>query len=309
MNTKATAYFTPLSQLGILQITGDDAADFLQNMFTNDIKLLANNQSQLSGFCNAKGRLFAIFLLIRRCNGFQIILPKSMCGLLQQRLSMFVLRANVIITDISEELICLGLIQPLTNNIAGIELPSEDYHGSEINGNLAIKLPGNCQRYLVLAQPNQISELSNTLQQQKWQQTDPSTWQIVDIKAGLPTIFPESKEMFTPQQVNLDLIEGVSFDKGCYPGQEVVARLHYLGKASRRMFLARCKLTSDLPITGSPVADQEGNTCGHIVRMQSDANDTLILLLSLKLALAKQQLFINNSAISEYPSAFITNEK
>jgi len=303
INTKTTAYFMPLSRLGILQVTGDDAASFLQSMLTNDVQSLNINQSQLSGFCNAKGRLFAIFLLVRRSNGFQIILPKSMCPILQQRLSMFVLRSNVTITDISESSTCLGLTQPQNIDIADLKLPSDIYQSTEHDNNLLIKLPANSShRYLYLSSPDHITNLSDMLQNQHWQLADEAIWQLLDIESDLPMIFPETKEMFTPQQVNLDLINGVSFDKGCYPGQEIVARLHYLGSPSRRMFLAYSQSIGSLPTPGTKVFDLDGNMCGHLVQAQYDANNILKLLLTLKLSEAEQRLFIDDKTLYDITS-------
>jgi folate-binding protein YgfZ len=303
INTKTTAYFMPLSQLGILQVSGDDAASFLQSMLTNDVQSLNVNQSQLSGFCNAKGRLFAVFLLVRRSNGFQIILPKSMCTTLQQRLSMFVLRSNVTITDSSEASTCLGLTQPKNIDIADLTLPNDIYQSTEHDNSLLIKLPANgSHRYLYLSSPDQSTALSNILQNQQWQLADEAIWQLLDIEADLPMIFPETKEMFTPQQVNLDLIDGVNFDKGCYPGQEIVARLHYLGSPSRRMFLAYSQSIDSLPTPGTKVFDLDGNMRGHLVQAQYDANKILKLLLTLKLSEAEQRLFIDDKTLYDITS-------
>ncbi|MBE9533324.1 MAG: hypothetical protein IMF04_04305, partial [Proteobacteria bacterium] len=89
IDNDATQQFIPLPQLGMLHIAGEEAQSFLQNLLTNDVNALEINQSQLSGFCNAKGRLFSIFLLIRRDDAYQIVLPLDMCSLLLQRLSMY----------------------------------------------------------------------------------------------------------------------------------------------------------------------------------------------------------------------------
>ena len=290
-NIKATASFMPLTQLGVLKVAGEDSQNLLQNLFTNDVASLSINQAQLSGFCNAKGRLFAIFLLIRRQDYFHIILPKSMCALLQQRLTMYVLRSKVTISDQTNDLVCVGLTQANNNQIEFLSLSNNNYQGHEYNDSLNIKLPGTVNRWLYLSPQDKADKLCQTLDEQQWQLTSEKVWDLLDIEAGLPMIFPESKEKFTPQQVNLDLVNGVSFNKGCYPGQEVVARLHYLGKPSRRMFLAEAQ-TDQLPAGATEVTDNEGNVAGHVVCAQHTDNNTLRLLLSLKLTEHGPKVFL-----------------
>ena len=274
--------FIPLPQLGVIHISGEEAQPFLQNLLTNDVNALTVNQSQLSGFCNAKGRLFAVFQLIRREDYYQIVLPKSMCIALQQRLTMFVLRTKVSISDESETMNCLGL---MTDNKAITALSlSEDILINYEHAN----------RYLCIVPQQQTSELLTQLDNQQWPLASNTLWEQYDIQEGIPTIVPETKEKFTPQQINLDLINGVSFNKGCYPGQEVVARLHYLGKPSRRMFIAQAH-TDNMPSVGDEVKTESDDVAGHIVQAQSKEPDSIQLLLSLKLAEIEHPLFINET--------------
>lgn len=283
--------FIPLSHLGILQISGEEAQSFLQNLLTNDVNALKVNQSQLSGFCNAKGRLFSIFLLVRRDDSYQIILPMEMCAPLQQRLTMYVLRSKVTISDISNSTACIGLVRAEGTDCT-LPLPIDDYQGVN-NNNLFIKLPCEInKRYLVISSIEHIDELTALLEQQ-WQLTSQSKWQLLDIEAGLASITPQSKEMFTPQQVNLDLVNGVSFNKGCYPGQEIVARLHYLGTPSRRLFLAEVK-TPITPEIASDVTTTDGTVAGQLVSAQQVDNDHSKVLLSLKLSYLESTLFLND---------------
>jgi len=274
--------FIPLPQLGVIHISGEEAQPFLQNLLTNDVNALTVNQSQLSGFCNAKGRLFAVFQLIRREDYYQIVLPKSMCIALQQRLTMFVLRTKVSISDESETMNCLGL---MTDNKAITALSlSEDILINYEHAN----------RYLCIVPQQQTSELLTQLDNQQWPLASNTLWEQYDIQEGIPTIVPETKEKFTPQQINLDLINGVSFNKGCYPGQEVVARLHYLGTPSRRMFIAQAEVDNSFTI-GDEVSTESGDIAGHIVRTQMIAEHSTLLLLSLKLSEKNNPLFINKT--------------
>ena len=280
----STHYFMPLSQLGILHITGDDAQNFLQNLLTNDVSLLALNQSQLSGFCNAKGRLFSVFQLIRRQDGYQIILAKTMCTTLMQRLSMYILRSKVTITDMSGTVACIGLSAPSENAITELALADDR----------VVSYEKKSKRALCVAPIEQVSKLIEKFDDQQWQLAANSVWDCLDIESGIPSIFPETKEKFTPQQVNLDLVDGVSFNKGCYPGQEIVARLHYLGKPSRRMFYAETS-TEKWPLAGDEVRTETGDIAGHIVQSQTKNSETVQLLVSLKLSEQKNKLFINDT--------------
>jgi len=277
--------YIPLPQLSVLNISGSEAGSFLQNLLTNDVNALLINQSQLSGFCNAKGRLFSVFRLIRRESSYQIILPQTMGTLLKQRLSMFILRSKVSITDISDSVHCIAFLPANTTAISTLEIAAEDITQYDLN---------DTQVHFAVIPDSHIDEVLNILQSQDWQLRPESFWELREMNAGLPTIQPETKEKFTPQQVNLDLVSGVSFNKGCYPGQEVVARLHYLGKPSRRMFLAEAAI-DNLPLAGEEIATKTGDVAGHIVRVDRNTPNTVQLLLSLKLSEKDAPLFLNDS--------------
>ena len=295
-------YLMPLSQLGVLQVEGDDAGAFLQNLLTNDVAALSVNQSQLNGFCNIKGRLLAIFLLIRRADHFQIVLPRSMCAGLQQRLSMYILRSKVTITDISDNLSLIGLAHSVDPTNLNVELPEQNYHAAEQDNKLFLKLPGSINRYLCLGPTADVDTLCQKLEEQRWLLAEESSWQLLDISLGLATVLPDTKEKFTPQQLNFDLIGGVSFNKGCYPGQEIVARLHYLGKPSRRLFSANC-VSDKLPEPGHELTDQEGRILGHVVNAQFSSTDNIRLLLSLKLTEKDKAMFVCNSTVVNHLQA------
>ena len=285
----------PLTQLGVLQVAGEDAQDFMQNIFTNDVNALNVNQGQLNGFCNAKGRLFSLFVLVRRQDSYQLVLPLNMCTLLQQRLSMYILRSKVTITDISQDIVCISLTPATGSAIDSLALPIEDYQANEQDDQFLMKYPSTHPHYLYICPSQKAVELANALLKQQWQITSDAMWEQLAVEAGLPMIFPDSTEKFTPQQVNLDLVGGVSFKKGCYPGQEVVARLHYLGKPSRRMFVAHAQ-TNTLPDIASNIFTKEGSVAGQIVRINLNYEDSLQLLISLKLTNRTVAIFLENGA-------------
>lgn len=274
-----------LPSFSVIEVAGEEAESFLQNLLTNDIRTLTANTAQLSGFCNPKGRLLSLFYVIKREQNFLLVLATDLAESIAQRLNMFKLRSKVDI-NVSPELKVMGYLSqaPLTNQAIDF------WSGVSLNGELTIYLPGHLHRYLV------ISSGETTIKEES-QIGAENLWTSADIKAGLPMVYLQSKEQFTPQQLNLDIVGGVSFKKGCYPGQEVVARLHYLGKPSRRLFLAQLK-TVDIPEPNLEVANESGEVAGHVVRASMLDSGTLICQLSLKLAAKDKKLFINNNEVS-----------
>lgn len=277
-------YLIPLPSYGVITVTGEEATGFLQNLFTNDVNQLSEQPSQISAMCNPKGRLLAIFLLIKTDGGYQLVLPKSQCAFLAQRLQMFKLRSKVDVLDDSEKLQVCGLL-------------------SDASLTSAIALPSESRALLVASTEKMTADLA-VLINKDWQVAPEASWHIADIAAGIPLIFPESRELYTAQQLNLDLIGGVSFRKGCYPGQEVVARLHYLGAPKRRLFHTSAK-TRSMPNMGETILDKNNAVIGHIVRAIHGADNQLFLQLSLKLDSADQDLYLNDGTRIEraQPSA------
>jgi folate-binding protein YgfZ len=286
-----SAYMT-LAPLGVLHVEGEDGQSLLQNLLTNDVDALAINQSQITGLCNPKGRLLAIFLLVRRHNRYQLILPKTMCAGLKQRLSMYILRSKVTISDVSDSIFCMGLSS--ATGISSLTLPDESYQATEHNDSVIIKYPSSQPRFLFIGPTAEVNTLISELAEQQWQVATPSQWELLDMEAGLPMIWPETKEQFTTQQVNLDLVNGVSFKKGCYPGQEIVARLHYLGTPSRRMFQGEVQTQNSVEI-GDEVTSDNGNIAGHVVRVEHKNKNTLLMLLSLKLSAVNLGVFVHHN--------------
>lgn len=264
-----------LDHLGCIRATGADAQAFLQGQLSNDINDLQNMHAQISAYCNPKGRMLAQFLVIPDKEDYLLLLPRSILEPTLKRMRMFVLRSQVTLSDVSEEIVCLGLAGKAVEVHVqqALSLPTEDYQLVQTDTSLVCKLPAPCPRFLTVTNLAQASSL--------WQQasaqllaTDQHIWHWLDIQAGLPSIWPQTVEEFVPQMVNLDLINGVNFKKGCYPGQEIVARMHYLGKPKRRMYRLA------LPRDGSPesgtdlyVAGGDGQSAGKIVLAEPGPRD------------------------------------
>ncbi len=272
-------YLMPLEQLAVIQVSGDDATNFLQNLLTNDVASLEINQSQYTGFCTPKGRLLAFFLLIRRQDSYQIVLPLDVAQSLQQRLTMYVLRSKVIITNQSDDIVCLGLNKPLPK-------PSKRVK------QLTINMPRS-QHCLLLVTADSLEPLCDELVEAGYQLASSTLWESLNIDAGIAKVTAETQEKFTPQQLNLDLNDGVSFKKGCYPGQEVVARLHYLGNPSRRMFSGEAK-AEQLPAIGSEIKTADGAVAGHVVNAVHQDLSTVKILTTLKLSEHQKTLLLSD---------------
>jgi len=242
------------SSTGLILVTGEDAKSFLQNQFSNDINHIDETRFQLSSYSTPKGRLLAIFQIVQISNGYLLITPASLVESLLQRLQMFVIQAKVNLADASAHFARFALQTKNSQVIQHPLLPSQAGEVMQGDSVISVQLkPVNGEnRYLVLCLSFDEAkslwlEFSSHLQLA----TD-DAWRLSEIKAGMPVIYPQTAEEFVLQMSNLDLLDGVSFKKGCYPGQEIVARMHYLGKLKRRMFLTRLE-TEQCPAPGDEI--------------------------------------------------------
>lgn len=236
--TQNATVLCDLSQFGTLKVSGEDAQNFLQNLLSNDIKNVTPAHAQLSSFNTAKGRMLATFLIWQTGGDYFLHMPRSLCAAMLKKLSMYVLRAKVKISDASDDLICLGVAGNEANALIeacfaampeGPMAVVQNIHG------IAIRFNGNCFQLIITQQHAPV--LWQCLREGARAVGSPC-WEWLLIRAGIPVILPATLEQFVPQMANLDLIGGVNFKKGCYPGQEIVARMQYLGKLKQRMYLA-----------------------------------------------------------------------
>ena len=198
--------FFHLKNRALIKISGDDAESFLQSQLSNDIVKLDNSSVQLSAYCQHQGKILSLFWVIRQEEGFYLSFPKELLDSIQSRLKMFVIMSDVIIEDVTKKLSQLGVLE------------EKEFPSLSINKKMSMIILEN-------------KDLSNFDLESNY------LWDKSCIDCNLPDVFLTTTEKFVPQMLNLDIDEiGVSFSKGCYPGQEVVARLHYLGSAKRRLF-------------------------------------------------------------------------
>lgn len=225
--------FTRLPHLAALSLSGTDAEAFLQGQLSNDLAELRPGLAQLHGYCNPKGRVIAVCWLLRREQGFLLVLPQTLSEAVAKRLQMYVLRAEVQIEMLAEPLIGLWDAPLLAPEQALSLIPDN----------------GDLPRSLALGPPPDVAE------------ADAQTWRLADIRAGIGFVYPETSQEHLAQALNLDANRGLSFTKGCFPGQEIIARLRYLGRAKERMHRAAAPCPPPAP--GSTVAAE--NHTGQVI--------------------------------------------
>lgn len=217
-------------------VSGDDAAAFLHAQLTNDMQAMKVGDVRLAGWCTPKGRLLVLFRVIRTGEGFLLVMPKDIHEAIVKRLKMFVLRSKVTIEPLMESHALLGVAGPEAASVlaSGKVTVPEKEGSSSINAMIVARL--SSERILLAAPLAAMHSLREQLTGAAVAATR-AVWDYFAIMAGEPSISAATQDAFVPQMVNLELLDGVNFKKGCYPGQEIVARTQYLGKNKRRMVI------------------------------------------------------------------------
>ncbi len=274
--TTRTNFICEAGELGLILVNGEDATDFLQNQLSNDISLIDETRFQMSSYSTPKGRMLGVFRVIRISNGYILITSRSMVVPLMERLYYYILRSRVTLADASEHFARFALQGDESSLPAHERLPEIPGECRQNDSVLALQLsslPGQRRFLLLCLSADEAIELwqgfAHNLEQSSF-----SSWRLSEIRAGIPVIYPQTAEEFVLQMANLNHLNAVSFKKGCYPGQEIVARMQYLGKLKRRMYLAELE-TDRLPQPGDEIVCS-GNTevdgSGKIVDAEFDEN-------------------------------------
>ncbi len=264
----------PITNLGVLTVSGADAAKFLQGQITCNINDISDIKSSLGAMCNPKGRAITTFLLIKSADVFLMVLPKELLEAVKKKLQMYVLRSKVILTDSSDELCLIGLSDGASRPIDA----SEHLFATSQQENIVVNLQS---RRLIIAEVDNAKALWKEQVQLGFQPEGSVQWRYLDIISGIPWLTAETSEEFIPQMLNLDKLGGISFNKGCYTGQEIVARTHYLGKAKREMFLAECDALTTPPEPNSTIIDDNIDTeqsVGKVLYAKNGQNSCKMLV-------------------------------
>jgi folate-binding protein YgfZ len=269
-NTPLTQAFpecavTDLSHFGLIRVSGPDLRSFLQGQLTNDINAVTPELAQLSSYCSPKGRMLGSFWIFQRGEHLYLQLPRDRLEAILKRLQMFVMRSQVTLADASSELARFGLAGDCAEALLPFA-PAADKASRTHEELTVIRLPGDRPRFEVVGPPDVLAGLWPQILTRA-EQTGAGFWSLMDIRAGIPNVFEDTVEAFVPQMANLQLVGGVSFTKGCYTGQEVVARMQYLGKLKRRMYRASID-AGQPPARGAEVfspSSESGQGAGRIV--------------------------------------------
>jgi hypothetical protein len=284
-------FVAPLTDLGLIAASGDDAAHFLHNQLTNDVEHLEETEARLAGYCSPKGRLLATFLIWKSGDTILLQLPRHIQATVQKRLQMFILRSKAKLADATDAQALLGVggeAAAATLQKWFPLLPATPYAKTDSEAGSLIRIPDafGAPRYQWIA-PLAVAEQAWPELIQTLVPTGTQTWRLADIQAGIPQITQPTQEQFVPQMINYELIGGVNFRKGCYPGQEIVARSQYLGKLKRRMLpasLPAIEARAGMEVFSSADPAQP---CGMIVNAEPNLQGGADCLVEVKLAAAE----------------------
>ena len=280
-----SAVVCELSALAVLRVEGADAEAFLQGQFTNDVARLGPGDAQYSAWCSPKGRMLANFLLRRAAEAaYELLLPASLAEAVAKRLRLFVLRSRVSVIDSSDEGVRLGIGGPGAGRaiaaLGRVPGPGQVVSSGDV---VVAALAG--PRYAVLvaagAAPSCWDRLCAVGRPAGF-----AVWRWLTIRAGVPVVTPPTTDLFVPQAANWDALGGISFQKGCYTGQEIVARTQYLGRLKERLVLGHAD--GPAPTAGARLysAAFGEQACGTIVDAAVAPGGGCDLLAVLQLAAA-----------------------
>jgi len=251
---------TLLSNRALLKVKGEDSESFLQSQFSNDVKKIQDESVQINAYCQHQGKIIAIIWVFKRNENYYLSIPNELKTIVLSKLNMFKLMSKVEIEDLSDKVYQYGLIK------------EDNKKSFKISDNLSLLT---------------TREILTNIK-------DNSHWEMACINESLPEIYLNISEKHIPQAFNLDIDQmGISFTKGCYPGQEVVARMHYLGKPKRRLF----RFTSNFEVSIGESLDVKNSkslkSSGLIIRVAK--NDNMFYFLGIfEVSYINDQIFLNN---------------
>lgn len=303
-----------LTQFGLIEVSGPDAERFLAAQVTSDVRLITESVSQISSWCTAKGRVVTILLIIRWRAAYYLLLPVALLETTLKRLRMFVLRAQVDVRDAGERVRKLGLAGHAVPALLERQLgsaPAQPGAAVAIDAQMFVRLHGAVPRYLVLKDPESVMPLQTALETLA-HDAGVEAWNLFDIDAGVPWILPATSEAYLPPMLDLERLGGLSYHKGCYPGQEIIARLKYRGELKRRLFRGTTDTGTALPEPGTPIfraLDNGGPSCGEIlIAARHPAGGTAILgVVEIEAASLPLRIGTANGALIHFHSDFPTH--
>jgi len=258
-----SAFFCPLSHEGVLAVRGSDAAKFLQGQLTCNLNYLSDTQASLGARCTQKGRMQSSFRILLQGDGVLLAMATELLEPQLADLKKYAVFSKSKLTDESAAWVRFGLAntdQALSR--LGLELPAETDSVAHADALIAVRVsPGRAELWV----PAEQAETVRTHLAEHLQQADLNQWLLGQIRAGIGQVMPQTRELFIPQMLNLQAVGGVSFKKGCYTGQEIVARMQYLGKLKRRLYRLRLN-APEMPEPGTALfAPSHNSAIGEVV--------------------------------------------
>lgn len=267
-----------LEHLALLRVAGADRDAFLQGQLSSDIAALTPERAQLTSFNSPKGRVLAVMQLVRHGDTILMLLPASIAGAVRQRIALYILRSKAVVEE-AAGLRCFGLAGPDAAGrvaaLTGAAPPGGDWGVAAGNGRVAWRVPGPVAR-LVVAGPGDAIE-SAWGECADFAGADDAYWRLQDVLAGLPEITPATQDAFVAQMLRLDELGAISFNKGCYTGQEVIARAHYRGRVKRHSAAGRSESAAIIE-PAATLADASGQTAATVVHAAPDPDGGQVVL-------------------------------
>lgn len=282
---------TTLIHLSLLKVTGLEATQFLQGQLSCNINDLTENNSFFTAYCNAKGRTLTTLLIVKTEADYLLILPTELIEKISQKLKMYIMRADVQLNNISDSYRLIGL----QSQQATTSYPQTIFQQAK-TPEITLNIPTQ-NRYLIIVANEQFTE--------KWQQlmndydlkaSSSNYWRYQDLSAGLAWLTPQTSEQYIPQMLNMDTWKGaINFKKGCYIGQEIIARTHYLGKAKRQLFIAESNQPIQVDTQNHTITTDNDQISGNILNSQSNSKHTRLQLILPTEAQETKNLTIHNT--------------
>lgn len=272
----------PLSHLGVIRVEGEDAAKFLHGQLTQDYALLGLGEARLSAFLSAKGRMQASMVGFKRSpTEVLLVISQDLLATTLKRLSMFVMRAKAKLTDASADFALHGLAGDSVTSVAGGAAPA--WTKAEVGTATVVHL------YPAAGQPRALWVAPSSEPTPAGPALDPALWLWSEVQSGVPTLTQPLFEEFVPQMLNYESIGGVNFKKGCYPGQEVVARSQFRGTLKRRAYIAHAEREVAVGAEVFAASDLE-QPCGMVVQVAAAPGGGFDLILSMQVSAAEGSL-------------------
>jgi folate-binding protein YgfZ len=267
-----------LPQLGVLRLSGADSISFLQGQVSNDARRLAEGQCLFASYSSPQGRVLALMHLLPHSSGILAILPRELVAPTAAALQRFVLRAKVKIEDAGESLAVAGTHDLPQLAAAALAAPPSATGYVEEDGLGVARVHRDPSRCWIIGAAEKLAQhgLAGTLQADQLEQE----WRLADIRAGLPQIYLATREVFVAQMLNLDVLDGISFSKGCYTGQEIIARTQHLGRIKRRLY--RLRLPQGEWRIGQSLHLTDGRKGRLVEAVQSDGGSEALAVLTLQ---------------------------